>query len=85
MDRRRPRSDWPLVRDWQHDVLEQYGDLLNNTGGNDPRDLLEDFLVDERMASANVVRFTLAVAVGSQVQLLAALMEAGLIPRERSK
>lgn len=75
----------PHVREWQEAIVQKYGHLLSNTGGNDPLELLSDFQrpsTDERpnrLMSTNVVRFTLAVAVESQVGLLAKLEREGLL------
>lgn len=84
-----PTSDndgnFPHVYAWQLTLLEKYGHLLTNTGGNDPADLLNDLQrpgTDERpnrLMSSNIVRFTLAVGVASQVSLLSALEKGGLL------
>lgn len=73
-------TDTPDVYPWQRDILSRYpADLWNNTGGNDPAELLQDLQrrgTDERpnrLMSVNVVRFTLAVAVAAQVSLIAEL------------
>lgn len=78
-------ATYPHVREWQRPLVEQYGRLFNNTGGNDPLGLLNDLQnpgTDDRpnrLASVNVVRFTLAVAVQTQVNLLHRLVEEGLL------
>jgi hypothetical protein len=77
--------EYPHVRDWQRNIVAAYGDLLNNTGGNDPLDLLNDLQrpgTDERpnrLMSVNVVRFSLALGVSCQVSLLRTLIEKGRI------
>lgn len=65
------------------EIIAAYGHLLTNTGGNDPAELLDDLAKDRRMASTNVVRFTLAVAVQSQVDLLKRLHREGLLAGDR--
>ncbi|MFG3710976.1 hypothetical protein [Micromonospora sp. NPDC047730] len=62
--------------------MEPYRDLIVNTGGNEVEELINDLNTDRRMMRTNVVRFSLAVAVRSQVSLLAGLREAGLLRRE---
>ncbi len=68
-------------------IIEAYRDHLFNTGGNDPADLLNDMQrpsTPERanhMASTNIVRFTLAVGVQSQVALLRRLEREGILVR----
>lgn len=71
------RSDFPDVAEWQHDLIDKYGTLLNNTGGNDPRDLLQRFHDEPRMASTNIVLYLLACSVRSQLRLLLVLEERG--------
>lgn len=60
-------------------AIEKYGELLNNTGGNPPAELLEDLRDDERMFSTNIVRYLLAMAVKSQVTLILRLQAEGLL------
>ena len=60
-------------------VIEEFGELFNNTGGNPPAELLEDLENDERMFSTNIVRYLLAVAVQSQVTLILRLKAEGLL------
>jgi hypothetical protein len=69
---------------WKVDVARRYADLLRNTGGNDPVELMTCMRSradgqPNRLASTNIVRFTLAVAVDSQVELLAMLEEKGFL------
>lgn len=76
---------YPDVTDSQKDICARFGHLLTNTGGNDPVDLLQDMqrpgtdARPNRLASTNVVRFTLAVGVQSQVWLLQRLEREGLL------
>ncbi len=65
------REPW-VMPDW----MEQYRDLINNTGGNSVEDLLND---RETTARSNVVRAGLIIAVHSQVGLLYALRKLGLL------
>jgi len=51
-------------------LAEKYGDLLVNTGGNDPLELVADLDLDKNMMRTNVVRFVLAVGVQSQLLVL---------------
>jgi hypothetical protein len=74
-----PDDKHPAVSAWQRDLVSRYGEHLNNTGGNDPLDLLNDLATKKNLASTNIIVFTLAVSVSSQVSLLRALDEAGLL------
>lgn len=70
--------------DWKMEILETYGPLLTNTGGNDPRELLEDLQPYEdgrpnRLMSTNVVRFVLAIGIEAQVSLIKVLQEEGML------
>ena len=60
-------------------ILNNYGSLLNNTGGNDPAELLEDFYNHENMFATNIVRYLLAMAVLAQVTLIKTLIREGLL------
>ena len=60
-------------------VLETYGHLFNNTGGNPPIELLEDLRDDTRMFSTNIVRYLLAFAVEAQVELVRTLQAEGVL------
>jgi len=70
---------------WAFKVVDHYGSKLNNTGGNDPLDLLNDYLNPgtndrpNRLMTTNIVRFTLASMVWSQVQLLQLLLADGTL------
>lgn len=75
------REEFPDVPDWQHDLIDRYGALLINTGGNDPRDMMQRLANEERMASTNIVMFTLCVAVKTQLDLLALMDEKGMLTR----
>ena len=60
-------------------ILNNYGSLLNNTGGNPPVELLEDFYNDEHMFATNIVRYLLATAVLAQVTLIKTLIREELL------
>ena len=61
-------------------LIEKYREHFHNTGGNDPADLLNDLYgKDEHMMSTNIVRFTLAVSIQSQMGLLRRLEDQGLL------
>lgn len=67
-------------------VIKDFGDLLNNTGGNPPAELLEDFQNSERLFATNIVRYLLAAAVNSQVNLILRLQKEGLLrTKEQAK
>jgi len=57
--------------------MEPYRDLINNTGGNPVEDLMNDLRNNRRLLHSNVVRWSLAMAVSGQVNLLYALHEGG--------
>lgn len=61
------------------EIVEKYGHLLTNTGGNDPLELVGDLDTDKYMMQTNVVRFVLATAVLSQISLLKRMHEEGLL------
>lgn len=77
------KNEFPDVYPWQLEIIERYGDMLHNTGGNDPRDLLQRYQRPDtpgrpnRLASTNVVVFTLAVGVAGQIALLSNLERKG--------
>jgi hypothetical protein len=76
-----PRADYPRVSDLEREVIETYGHLFNNTGGNDPLDLLNRFNEPgSTIARTNFVVFTLATAVHAQVLLIVTLVKKGLLP-----
>ena len=60
-------------------VVEKYGHLLNNTGGNDPIDLLRDLNTNDRLLTVNMPVAILAIAVQSQLGLLIRLEKEGLL------
>lgn len=57
--------------------VKPYLHLLNNTGGNDPERLLERLNNEKNLSFSNIVVFTMAVAVESQVNLLSDLIKEG--------
>lgn len=76
---------FPDVHEWQRELVARYGQLLTNTGGNDPLDLLQDLQrpgTDDqpnRLMTTNVVRFLLAASINAQLSLLARLERDGLV------
>ena len=60
-------------------VVEKYGHLLNNTGGNDPIDLLRDLNTNDRLLTVNMPVAILAIAVQGQLGLLIRLEKEGLL------
>lgn len=60
-------------------VAQKYAHLLNNTGGNDPMDLLRRLDTERNLATTNIFVFTLAAAVQSQVTLLRRLEKEGML------
>ena len=60
-------------------ILNNYGSLLNNTGGNDPAELLLDFYNHEHMFSTNIVRYLLAIGINAQVYLIKTLIREELL------
>ena len=76
---------FPHVPEWCFPVVDRFGSLLNNTGGNDPLDLLNDFLRrgtedrPNRLMTTNVVRWSLAMGVYCQVILLRDLVDKGFL------
>ena len=85
------QGKYPHVIPDQLRICAEYGHLFHNTGGNDPADLLNDLQrphTAERpnyMASTNVVRFTLAVGVQSQVYLIAKLERIGALDTAKAQ
>lgn len=62
-----------------HGGLVQYLDLLNNTGGNDPKELLSRHVPP----GSNDILAAMQISVASQIALLRSLKEAGLLlPKE---
>lgn len=67
------------IPDWMTPFLKH----LNNTGGNDPQELLDEMASNKHLSKTNSVVFLLACCVQSQVQLMMTLKEAGrLMPPE---
>ncbi len=69
----------PDITPRQAELIARYGHLLNNTGGNDPADLLHDLKTSKNLAATNIVVFTLAASVQSQLTLLGTLESQGLL------
>ena len=74
-------TEYPYVSARELSVIERFESVLVNTGGNDPRELINDLGDPKhaRMMSTNVVRFVLAVAVQSQVRCLRRLIDADVL------
>ncbi len=74
---------FPYVQEWQLKVIDEYEDLLRDTGGNDPRGLLNDFQKPQpnNLMKVNIVRFTLAMGIHTQVALLRVLEREELLAR----
>lgn len=63
----------------EDEVIEKFGHLLNNTGGNEPRELLHRYRTTDNLAQTNIFVFTLGVSVTSQLTLLRTLLKEGII------
>ncbi|GAA3751609.1 hypothetical protein [Micromonospora maritima] len=74
---RKAAGAWEMP-DW----MEQYRDLIGNTGGNTVEDLLYRLETTERLAFTNIVVFTMATDVKAQVGLLYRLRQAGMLRGE---
>lgn len=61
---------WKADHPFYVELAEKYGQLLVNTGGNDPLELVADLDLDKNMMTTNVIRFVLAVGVQSQLLVL---------------
>jgi len=59
--------------------MKGYAHCIVNHGGNDIDDLLYDLDHDKSLMQTNIVRFTLAVGVSSQLLMLKRLHEDGLL------
>lgn len=71
-----PEQSFPHVTPRQHDIISRNAHRLNNTGGNDPLDLLNDFnRPNNRDLQVNIARYLLGFAMLSQVTLLQQLDE----------
>ena len=74
-------TKYPHVREYDQRVIRAYEARLNNTGGNDAVELLNDFNTpNSNIMRSNVVRFALAMAVHAQLTLLLRLMRDGELP-----
>ncbi|AWN07800.1 hypothetical protein HOT31_gp130 [Microbacterium phage Hendrix] len=63
----------------QERIVEKYGHLLNNTGGNEPLELLRRLNTEERLMTTNMPVAVLAIAVQSQISLLITLERESVI------
>lgn len=63
------------------DIIDTFEDVIFETGGSDPRDLLNDYYrpSPNNLMKTNIVRLTLAVAVAAQAHLLLRLVQRSLI------
>ena len=73
------QDSYPHVTQQEREIVAEYGDLFNNTGGNDILDLLNDFNKPSpnNLMKVNIVRFTLAMGVHCQIGLIARLKKEG--------
>ncbi len=75
------KVEYPSLYDWQVPILEKYGHLLNNTGGNPPAELINELQGQKgaRLMQVNIVRYLLAFGVSTQVSLLHDLLKQDLL------
>jgi hypothetical protein len=75
------REKYPHVRPFEFEIIEKYGHHFNNLGGNEAADLLNDYNKPSpnNLMRVNIVRFTLATMVHSQVLLLRSLESDGMV------
>lgn len=80
------KDKYPHLTEMEIELVTRYGHLFNNTGGNEPIELLHD-LVDPKqrgIASTNMPRFVLAVGIQCQTFLMARLERDGLLKEATS-
>lgn len=71
---------YPYVSEQEQSVATRWEHLLTNTGGNSPRELMNDLgKPNSNMMATNIVRFVLAVSVQGQVELLIRLEAEGVL------
>ena len=62
------------------ELAETYGEMITNTGGNAPMDLVSRLENDgQRLAHTNIVVYTMAMTVEAQLNLLDRLQAAGML------
>ena len=66
-------------------MLNEYGDLITNHGGNKPEELITELLSPRgaRLLQTNLPRYLIAFGVYTQVQVLHSLYLEGLLLRPR--
>lgn len=69
-----PTARWTMP-DW----MEPYRHMIGNTGGNTVEDLLHRLDTEKYLSQTNIIVFTMAATVRSQVTLLSSLHRAGLL------
>ncbi|QNJ56015.1 hypothetical protein SEA_RASPUTIA_125 [Microbacterium phage Rasputia] len=65
----------------QKRIVDTYGEFFNNTGGNDPLDLLTRLHREEYLVSTNMPVAMLAMAQLAQVNLIRTLENEGKLPK----
>lgn len=70
---------FPHVPEKQLEIIAKYQEFFQNTGGNDPREMLEKLATDQNLMRHNEVYAMLALAVSSQVMLLLRLEDRGML------
>lgn len=62
------------------ELAETYGEMITNTGGNAPMDLVNRLENDgQRLAHTNIIVYTMAMTVEAQLSLLDRLQAAGML------
>jgi hypothetical protein len=74
-------KQYPYVQPQRAAIAREFSEFLENTGGNDPVELMNDLgdPKNKSMASTNIVRFLLATSVQAQATLLMRLRRKELI------
>jgi hypothetical protein len=75
------RDEFPNLYDWQIPILQKWGHLLNNTGGNAPADLLNQIQSQKGadLLQTNLPVYLLAFGVHTQIQVIHTLQSRGII------
>lgn len=61
------------------EIVQRFGHLFNNTGNNDPKELLARLNSSERLAFTNIPVLVMASCQQAQVTLIRSLMESGML------
>lgn len=69
-----PTRVW-VMPDW----LREYNEVFNNTGGNEVEDLVNRYISESNLVFTNLPMYTLAAMAFSQVNLMYALRDRGLL------